>query len=347
MEGSNPNVLNLDILTKQSVITVVMAVYNAEQYIHRSIQSVQAQTYKDWKMICVNDGSTDNTLDILCEYALRDTRISYITKENGGPASARAVAYEKLTTPYAIMLDADDIYTEDLLENLVKIAQEKRPDCIAPNLLIEQSDGSYMDWNTCYHWREGDVISGKEAFSKCFVGASLHGVNLWNSDLLRKYATGDNANYNQFNEDEYIQRLLFINSKEVFFSNGSYIYTRNNKSITKGLPLKHLGYLSTCRKYIELIDKYHIGMEIANSIKEYYLRHIIALQIRLYKNMKGMSREHYHIMLSELKKAYSDAIRYRDCCSFKDKRIPWIYKYAATSNYRLFCFTTWIFSFCK
>lgn len=347
MENSNPNASSSGILTDYPIITVVMAVYNAAQHLRRSISSVQAQTYKNWRMICVDDGSTDNSLELLQEYALQDKRITYITKENGGPASARAKAYECLTTPYAIILDSDDKYSEDLLEHLLQIVTKEKVDCVAPNLLIEQVDGSFMDWNKCHHWEAGDCISGKEAFERCFIGASLHGVNLWNSELLKTYATGENATYNHFNEDEYIQRLLFINSNKVIFSKGNYIYTRNSKSITKGLPLKHLGYLSTSKKYIDLIQEYNINNEVGNNIKEYYLRHIIALQIRLYKNKQDIATEHYIFIRSELKKAYKDAMRYRACYSFKDKRMSWIYKYAATSNYHLFCLTTWIFSFLK
>lgn len=347
MENLNLNVSSSSVSTEQPVITVVMAVYNAAQHLHKSILSVQAQTYKNWRMICVDDGSTDSSLTLLQKYASEDSRITYITKKNGGPASARAKAYEVLTTPYAIILDSDDKYTEDLLEHLLEVVTKEKVDCVAPNLLIEQANGEFMDWNKCYHWAAGDYISGKEAFERCFIGASLHGVNLWNSELLKTYATGENATYNHFNEDEYIQRLLFINSNKVIFSKGSYIYTRNSSSITKGLPLKHLGYLSTSKKYIDLIQEYNIPDEIGNNIKEYYLRHIIALQIRLYQNRQNVTKEHYQIIRTELKKAYNDAMKYRNCYNFKDKKFSWIYKYAATSNYQWFCLTAWIFSLIK
>ena len=109
-------------MNNDSIVTVVMAVYNASKTLHRAIDSLINQTYSNWLLICVNDGSTDNSLEILQQYALNDPRIKVLSQKNGGPAAARAKAYEIVSTPYAIILDSDDTYSSDLLECLTETA---------------------------------------------------------------------------------------------------------------------------------------------------------------------------------------------------------------------------------
>lgn len=171
--------------TKSSIqIGVVMAVYNASETLKSAIESVRNQSYSNWIMVCVDDGSTDNSFDILQEYSLQDSRITVFGKENGGPASARAMAYEFITTPYTITLDSDDCFSPDLLQSLVSMVLQTNADAIAPNFLIEQADGSVMNWNEVYHYQVGQSMSGEEAFSRIFIQPSVHGVNLWKTELL-------------------------------------------------------------------------------------------------------------------------------------------------------------------
>ncbi|MEL6042724.1 glycosyltransferase family 2 protein [Bacteroides faecis] len=329
--------------TKSSIqIGVVMAVYNASETLKSAIESVRNQSYSNWIMVCVDDGSTDNSFDILQEYSLQDSRITVFGKENGGPASARAMAYEFITTPYTITLDSDDCFSPDLLQSLVSMVLQTNADAIAPNFLIEQADGSVMNWNEVYHYQVGQSMSGEEAFSRIFIQPSVHGVNLWKTELLKKYAVGNNAVYNKMNADEYIQRLLFLHSKQIVFSNGAYIYNYNPKSITKKLSIKHIGYLETCRKYIQLTKDYPLSSNIQSIIKEYYLRHIIHLQMRLYKDGKDLSELERIEMKDCLHQAYKEAMKYKKEIAFTEKKFPILYKSSVTNGYTLFCFTCYL-----
>ena len=329
-------------------ITIVMAVYNAERFLDRSIGSVINQTYKEWSLLCVDDGSTDNSLFILEQFAAKDGRIRVFHKENGGPASARAVAYENLTTPYVISLDADDMFSNDLLENMWKIISSEKTnvDCVMPNLLIEQKDGRYMDWFQSYGWHSGDIVTGKWAFSNYFINNKVHGNCLWKSNLVKKYAVGEVANYNQLNADEYIQHLLFLNSKEVAIASGAYIYRYNEESITKKMSLKVLQYLDTCKKYILLGNEYDVDAQTLSLIKEYYIRNIIQLQIRVDKNVT-LLRDERRIFIKEIHNAYNDAMQYKNDVKFADKKNRWLYRLAITSGYCVFRLTCRLFSYIK
>jgi len=101
-------------------ISVIMPTYNRAKIIGRSIQSVTAQTYPDVELIVVDDGSTDNTSDVVAEYARNTTRsIVYHWKENGGCASARNKGLQIATGELVAPLDSDDTWAPEALTNLI------------------------------------------------------------------------------------------------------------------------------------------------------------------------------------------------------------------------------------
>ncbi|MCR2038470.1 glycosyltransferase [Adlercreutzia caecimuris] len=92
-------------------VSVVIPVYNCEKYIHEAIESVIAQSYLDWELIAVDDGSTDGSSEILDEFSC-DPRIHVIHQENGGVAAARNAGIELCSGRYIAFLDADDIWCD-------------------------------------------------------------------------------------------------------------------------------------------------------------------------------------------------------------------------------------------
>lgn len=114
------------------MISVVVAVYNVEKYLRECLESIVRQTYRDLEIICVNDGSTDASLEILEEYAARDGRIRVFSKENEGfgGASARNLGLSKVSGEYVSILDSDDFFEEDMLEKALRKAQETDADIV-------------------------------------------------------------------------------------------------------------------------------------------------------------------------------------------------------------------------
>ena len=94
-------------------ISAIVPVYNSENYVERCIDSILAQTYKDWELILVDDGSADNSLLILNKYAEQDTRISVIHQENAGPGVARNTGIDNVTGDYIVFIDSDDRVSDD------------------------------------------------------------------------------------------------------------------------------------------------------------------------------------------------------------------------------------------
>ena len=121
-------------------LSITLATYNVEEFIEESIESIINQTYKDFELICIDDGSSDNTLSILRKYEASDSRIKVIAKKvNEGLAVARNESLKLAKGKYITFLDGDDIYDETLFEKAVKLAEK------------EQSDIVYWDYVTFYN----------------------------------------------------------------------------------------------------------------------------------------------------------------------------------------------------
>lgn len=109
--------------------SVIMPCYNSEAYVTTAIESIVNQTYANWELVAINDGSKDGTLKILEEYASKDDRIKVWSKENGGYVSAVNLGLEKITGDYFLLMGSDDTLGETLFHSLSEV--DGNPDCIA------------------------------------------------------------------------------------------------------------------------------------------------------------------------------------------------------------------------
>ena len=113
----------------KGMISVVIPVYNAEKYIRNAIRSVLEQTYTNFEIIAVNDGSTDRSLDILKQFD--DSRIRIISKENTGVSDTRNIAIQAAQGEYVCFLDADDAQAPQYMQRMYETAEEKQADMVA------------------------------------------------------------------------------------------------------------------------------------------------------------------------------------------------------------------------
>jgi glycosyltransferase involved in cell wall biosynthesis len=118
-----------DALNNMPLVSIIVPAYNADKYITETIDSVIAQTFTNWELILVNDGSTDNTLKIVENYSLNDKRISFISKPNTGVSDTRNEGITKAKGEYVAFLDADDVW---LPNNLAK-----KTDCLIKNTQVD------------------------------------------------------------------------------------------------------------------------------------------------------------------------------------------------------------------
>jgi len=101
-------------------ISVIIPVYNVEQYLRECLDSVMTQSYNDYEVICINDGSTDGSMAVLKEYAEKYPKVSVIDQENKGLSAARNAGINAATGEYVFLLDSDDYLEPDSLDILAK-----------------------------------------------------------------------------------------------------------------------------------------------------------------------------------------------------------------------------------
>lgn len=153
------------------VISIIIPTYNVEKHIRRCVESIIAQTYKNWELILVDDGSPDNSGSICDEYAENDERIIVIHKQNGGSASARNAGLSVATGDYITFVDGDDWIEKDGLEKMMLCAESTDADIVMADFTIEHSDGS------CFVQKEGFCNPDATELIKAMMTGKLHGSN--------------------------------------------------------------------------------------------------------------------------------------------------------------------------
>ena len=127
-------------------VSVLMPVYNLEDYIEHAMESIFNQTLKDIEIVCVNDGSVDSSLDVLRDFESKYDFIKVFSQENKGAGPALNKCIEEATGEYIAFLDADDIYVDDdALEKMYNYAVENDANIVAGNLKFTKPDYTIID----------------------------------------------------------------------------------------------------------------------------------------------------------------------------------------------------------
>lgn len=221
-----------------SKISVIVAVYNAEKYLRKCMDSLTAQTLKDIQIVCVDDASTDSSPQMLEAYAQRDRRIRIIRLgKNHGQAYARNQGIKIADGELITAVDADDWLAPDALEQAAKVF-EAHPDtdCVLFNVKYVYEDGRSHG----YSWRYAtdqypplpdgsfEVMSGYDAFVAS-LDWQIHGWSVDRAELFRKYPYDDTC---RFYSDDNTPHLHFLASREVRCCHGVYYYRQNAASAT-------------------------------------------------------------------------------------------------------------------
>ena len=140
------------------MISVIVPVYNVEDCLGFCLDSILAQSFKDFEVICVNDGSTDTSLEILKEYEKNDERIRIISQKNGGLSNARNTGLKAALGKYISFIDSDDFIAPDMYECLFQRAEQAQADVTLCNLKLYFEDTGkhdyYRDEVLYYHLKD-------------------------------------------------------------------------------------------------------------------------------------------------------------------------------------------------
>ena len=184
-------------------VSVVMPIYNAGDYLTRAIGDVLSQTLSELELICVNDGSTDNSLSIIKSFMKKDQRIKLINQQNAGTSVARNVGLAAAVGQYIIFLDADDFFEKNLLKLLYEAAEKDSLDVAVAKFDI------YNDSQDKFS------LPMEEPHSGIFVDGSVSSKNEY-PDFILSSTTGYVWNK--------LFRTTFVKNMEISFDPELYVF---------------------------------------------------------------------------------------------------------------------------
>lgn len=126
------------------LISIIIPMYNTEKYIGKLLECLEKQTHKNLQIIVINDGSTDNSLKVVQDFAKKDTRIEIICTPNGGVSKARNIGLEKARGKYITFLDSDDYISCDMYEKMIEKMKENNVDVVRCNFSKEDINGNII-----------------------------------------------------------------------------------------------------------------------------------------------------------------------------------------------------------
>lgn len=242
------------------MISIIVPIYNAEKYINRCIKSVLQQTYKEWELILVDDGSKDNSYNICKEYTTNHKNIVAIKQENKGANKARQQGWLQAKGEWVTFIDSDDYIPENALERLIRKSNEETDIIIGmmSTFQIEDEEISIEEY------RKRCISGHKTDVGPC---AKLYRNKLYNDfifDIPRELNVGEDNLMNI--------RLSFRTEKKVcFVKDIVYIYDTTNENSLIHSHRKSLEYENLFHKYRKLsipnqeLNKY-IAFSIGNRI---------------------------------------------------------------------------------
>jgi glycosyltransferase involved in cell wall biosynthesis len=252
-------------------LSIIISAYNVEKYIENALRSLKDQTEKQFEVIVVNDGSTDNTNSVVSRFILENKldHFRLINKSNGGVSSARNAGLTEACGSYVIFLDGDDYVSNDLVENIYNILDEQIDIiCWGFNVVTEMKEclSSYFDKNDLI----SESMNGVSALEKIIVNKCMGvwtGSVAYRKDLLINNNLLFTEGCVNGEDQEFILKALFSSNKIVFINKVLSYYLRRSGSITNSYSIERFDVIAALSRTSDYFKK--------NSIKDNRLREIL------------------------------------------------------------------------
>lgn len=212
-------------------VSIIVPTYNVEKYLVECMESIVNQTLQDIEIICVDDGSTDNSGKILDEYAVKDSRIKVIHKENGGYGKAMNVGLENATGEYIGIVEPDDYVELNMYEELYKIAHEKNLDLIKAdfNRFVGKGSNLQLYYNQLDKTEENyHIIINPKKNTKIFDFIMNTWCGIYKREFLEKHHIRHNETPGASYQDNGFWFQTFIFAERVYFVNKPYYMNRRD-----------------------------------------------------------------------------------------------------------------------
>ena len=254
-------------------ISILMPVYNSQEYLKNTVQDVINQSYKEWELILVDDGSKDNSKNICIELQKIDNRIRFINKENTGVSDTRNIALDNAKGKYIAFIDSDDSVHKDYLKILLSSIEKSKGQLAVCGFKERKSstNGQIEELSRVFYPKEVIAMKDMKDLIMDFGNSGLLNP-LWNKLYSREIIEENNIRFKEDIEtgEDFIFNLQYFRIiKKICFSKKELYYyiRRNNNSITyqyidnmyeKGLEihslleafLKDMNFYDSKNKYI-------------------------------------------------------------------------------------------------
>ena len=161
------------------MVSIIVPIFNAEQYLNECLHSILSQTYPDIEVICINDGSTDNSAEIIKVFADKDPRIKIISKANGGLSSARNEGLKACSGEYIAFVDADDILNKDAVQTMLNTITSDDADILVFGTHIFPANPG----SDSYIKASDKMIPSR----RCYLGKDIYERALFEEDMCNVY----------------------------------------------------------------------------------------------------------------------------------------------------------------
>jgi len=317
------------------LISIVIPVYNAELFLNYSLQSIINQTFTDWECLVINDGSTDDSLNIITNYANKDNRIRCITIPHGGNASIpRAKGVKEALGKWIVYFDADDALSSDYLSKMVSKSLEFDVDILLGRMVMYDSTLNNIDNNSIPNvsFDMHQIMNGIDAFLLT-IGDWIIGCNgmMVKANLFKSHLK--EGNY--INSDELNSRILLYYARKVAFCDVNYNYRIVDSSITHKISTKLYERLFVDAQLEEFIaQKFNRDSSISQRIRKVRFDAILYWQQEYWETRRKYSKTERIKIFKIIKENYNTQDRRSLKIEFDSHSRFW--KMAYLSNYLFF-----------
>lgn len=235
-----------------NLISVIVPVYNGENYIRCCIESIINQSYRDIELILVNDGSTDDSGQICSEYGLSDSRIRVINTQNNGPAAARNIGIENSRGGFIFFIDSDDLLEINALDLLVQSYHQTRADVIVGDFKIENHNCGLSSEEVFFFpgnklLVKQDIVQYTRMYLKKPTGYSIFiytWAKLFRSSIIKDNSIYFDTNLRIFEDIAFVFKYLKFSNSAYYVKKHIYKYFIDNNFGSAGMKIYEnpLGY---------------------------------------------------------------------------------------------------------
>ncbi|PXV91460.1 glycosyl transferase family 2 [Lachnotalea glycerini] len=233
------------------LISVIVPIYNVEKYIHRCLDSILRQTYKNLEIILIDDGSTDQSANICEEYKKKDERIQCIHKINGGLSEARNVGMRHATGIYMTFIDGDDYIALDYVEYLFSLLSKYAADIAVCNYQKVLENQNIIDQE-----REKVIILLGDEGLENLLYQKYYTMSAWAKLYKREMINSIEFPVGKVHEDVgTVYQFLSNSKKTVFGSKKKYGYVQREKSIINSeFKLNKMDYIEFTKQILQFVE---------------------------------------------------------------------------------------------